>query len=142
MDIEKWKSKNILTIFFLCISQNTFFFSFFFNFWTDTFYFGHCNPLTLKSDKHLNVLLLYRPWTKHQGRKNNGNDHQLRKFLIVKQILLVSTFRNVLRIVWRIYILMLGYKRLTHLVYDHKIFLSSCIQVCTLAGTKDEILFH
>ena len=87
-------------------------------------------------------MLLYRPWTKHQGRKNNGNDHQLKKLLIVKQILLVSTLRNVLRTVWRIYILMLGCKRLTHLVYDHKIFLSSCIQVCALAGTKDEILFH
>ena len=37
---------------------------------------------------------------------------------------------------------MLGYKGLTLLVYDHKIFLSSCIQVCALAGTKDEILFH
>ena len=39
-------------------------------------------------------------------------DHQLRKLLIVTQILLVSTLVNVQRAVWRIWILMLGYKGL------------------------------
>ena len=36
------------------------------------------------------------------------HDHQLRKLLIVKQILLLSTIGNVKRSVWRICILMLG----------------------------------
>ena len=34
---------------------------------------------------------------------NKGNDHQLKKLLIFKQILLVSTLGNVKRTVWRIY---------------------------------------
>ena len=38
------------------------------------------------------------------------NDHQLKKLLIVKQILLVSTLRNIQRAVWRIFILMLRCK--------------------------------
>ena len=40
------------------------------------------------------------------------NDHQLKKLSIVKQILLVSTLGNV-ETVWRIRILMLGYKGLS-----------------------------
>ena len=40
-----------------------------------------------------------------------GNDHHLRRLSIVKQILLVSSIRNVQRTVWRICILMLGFKR-------------------------------
>ena len=43
---------------------------------------------------------------------NKGNDHQLKKLLIFKQILLVSTLGNVKRTVWRICLLMLGCKRL------------------------------
>ena len=31
----------------------------------------------------------------HQGQKNKENDHQLKKFLIVKQILLVSSILDV-----------------------------------------------
>ena len=41
-----------------------------------------------------------------------GNDHQLKKLLIVKQIFLVSTLGNV-ETVWRICILMLGCKGLS-----------------------------
>ena len=45
--------------------------------------------------------------------REKGNDHQLKRLLIVKQILLVSTLGNVKRTVWRIYALMLGCKGLT-----------------------------
>ena len=45
--------------------------------------------------------------------REKGNDRQLKRLLIVKQILLVSTLGNVKRTVWRIYTLMLGYKGLT-----------------------------
>ena len=31
----------------------------------------------------------------HSGRKKKGNDHQLKKLLIVKQVLLASTLENV-----------------------------------------------
>ena len=65
------------------------------------------------------------PQTKQKHGENNitinmafrsrekGNDHQLKRLLIVKQILLVSTLGNVKRTVWRIYALMLGCKGLT-----------------------------
>ena len=45
--------------------------------------------------------------------REKGNDHQLKRLLIVKQILLVSTLGNLQRAVWRIYALMLGCKGLT-----------------------------
>ena len=35
----------------------------------------------------------YLFWIIHEGLKNEGNDHQLKKLLIVNQILLVSTLR-------------------------------------------------
>ena len=38
-----------------------------------------------------NFSLQYRPWIKHKGHENKGNDHQLKKLLIFIQILLVST---------------------------------------------------
>ena len=44
---------------------------------------------------------------------HKGNDHQFGKFLIAKQILLVSTLRNVSRTEWRIYILIFRCKGLT-----------------------------
>ena len=44
------------------------------------------NPLTLKSDQYLNSPYNISP---ESNTKNNGNDHQLKKLLIVKQILLV-----------------------------------------------------
>ena len=49
------------------------------------------NPLTLKSDQHL-----ISPYNiTHQGHESKGNDHQLKKLLIVNQILLVSSLGNV-----------------------------------------------
>ena len=41
--------------------------------------------------------LQYHIWIKHQGHENKGNDNQPKdsKFLIVKQILLISTLGNV-----------------------------------------------
>ena len=41
------------------------------------------------------------------GHESQGNDHQLKKLLIVKQILLVSASGNVKRPVWRMCVLML-----------------------------------
>ena len=38
-----------------------------------------------------NFSLHYPPESKHLGHKNRENDHQLQEFLIVKQILLIST---------------------------------------------------
>ena len=38
-----------------------------------------------------NFSLQHHPWIKHKGHENKVNDHQLKKLLIVKQILLVST---------------------------------------------------
>ena len=45
--------------------------------------------------------------------EDKGNDYQLKKLMIVKQILLVSALVNVQRTVWRIWIPMLRYKGLT-----------------------------
>ena len=42
-----------------------------------------------------NFSIQYPPWVTHYGHKNKGNDHQLKEFLIVKQILPVSTLGNV-----------------------------------------------
>ena len=52
----------------------------------------------------------YHPWIKHEGYENKGNDHQLKKLMIVIQTLLVSVLGNVYKTVWRICILMLGCK--------------------------------
>ena len=51
----------------------------------------------------------YYPWIK-QSYENKGNDHQLKKLLIVIQTLLVSVLGNVYKTVWRICILMSGRK--------------------------------
>ena len=51
----------------------------------------------------------YHPCIKHLYYQSRGNDHQLRKFLVVKQFLLSSTLK---RTVLRICILMFGCKRL------------------------------
>ena len=64
-----------------------------------------------------NFSLQYLFWIIHEGLKNEGNDHQLKKLLIDNQILLVSTLRNVWWTVWRICILILwckGLKLLNH----------------------------
>ena len=44
--------------------------------------------------------------------EDKGNDYQLKKLMIVKQILVVSTLVNVQRTVWRIWTLMLRCKGL------------------------------
>ena len=46
-------------------------------------------PLTSYSDQQCH------PWIIHSGHKKKGNDHQLKKLLIVKQVLLASTLENV-----------------------------------------------
>ena len=68
-----------------------------------------------------NFSLQYQHWIAHQCHENKGNDHQIKKLLIVRQILLVSTFVNVQRTVWRICILMLGCRWLRHHVCHHPI---------------------
>ena len=44
-------------------------------------------------------LLTMTPQLKHKGHENKGNDNQIQKTLIVEQILLISTLRNVSRTV-------------------------------------------
>ena len=46
-------------------------------------------PLTSYSDQQCH------PWIIHSGCKKKGNDHQLKKLLIVEQVLLASTLENV-----------------------------------------------
>ena len=50
---------------------------------------SHLRPLTSYSDQQCH------PWILHSGRKKKGNDHQLKKLLIAKQVLLASTLENV-----------------------------------------------
>ena len=77
------------------------------------------NPSTPKSDQHLSspYNISSESFIKVQNKRN---DHQLKKLLIVKQILPVSTLGNVKRIVWRICILMLGCKWFNWTVKDAK----------------------
>ena len=57
-----------------------------------------------------NFSIQYPPWITHYGHENKGNDHQLKEFLIVKQILPVSTSGNVYRTVRRKCIQKIGCK--------------------------------
>ena len=68
------------------------------------------NPLECLTS---NFSFQYHPWVKHYGNKNIGKDHRVKRFLIVEQILFASTIGNVWRTVWRICILMFGWKGLT-----------------------------
>ena len=52
------------------------------------------NPLP-GSDYNLISPYNITPLITHQGHENKGNDHQLKKLLIGKQILLTSTIENV-----------------------------------------------
>ena len=69
----------------------------------------HPSPPSSKTDCHLIIFPhnitseLYIKVTRIKG-----NDHQLKKLLIVKQILLVTTLGNVWRTVWRICMLISG----------------------------------
>ena len=42
-----------------------------------------------------NFSFQYHPWIKHLGHENKGNDNKLKNLLIVRQILLASTLKNV-----------------------------------------------
>ena len=77
------------------------------------------------------------PLIKFKGHEKIGNDHHLRRLSIVKQILLVSSIRNVQRTVWKICILKLGFKRVKanirsecyFCVFRHYLFLNrNCIK--------------
>ena len=72
------------------------------------------NKLTLWSLRLTasNFSFQFHSWIDHEGLKSKGNDHQLKKLLIVKEILLYSSSGNIKRTVWRIHILMLGCKEL------------------------------
>ena len=59
--------------------------------------------------------LQYHHWIT-QCHENKGNDQQLKKLLVVRQILIVSTLVTVQRTVWRIGIMMLGCKGLVMLL--------------------------
>ena len=59
-----------------------------------------------------NFSLPYYGWIKYEGQENKGADHQLKKPLIVGQILHVGIVENAKRTVWRICILILGCKEL------------------------------
>ena len=70
-------------------------------------HFHHSNP---KSKKASNFSSQYHHWITRSDHENKGNNHQLKKLLILKQILLTSILGNVRRTVWRICILMLAFK--------------------------------
>ena len=69
--------------------------------------------------------LQYHHWIKSLSHRNKGNDHLFKKFLTVKQILLVSSIGVVKRTVWRIQVLIIGAKELwletVTLIYLHLI---------------------
>ena len=69
------------------------------------------------------------PLIKFKGHEKIGNDHHLRRLSIVKQILLVSSIRNVQRTVWRICILMLGCKGL------RQTFALNVISACSVTAS-------
>ena len=51
--------------------------------------------------------------TSTEGQGNTGNDHLLKKQVIVRGILLTSLIENLYKTVWRICILVLGWKGLS-----------------------------
>ena len=66
-------------------------------------------PLTPKNDWHLSSPYTSTPKSNIKVMTIIGNDHQLEKLLIVKQILRICTFANVERAVWRICILIMKF---------------------------------
>ena len=56
------------------------------------------------------------PWITKEGQKKKGNDHQLKRVLIVKKFLLGIILENVLETVWRLSILMFGWKGLRKMI--------------------------
>ena len=59
------------------------------------------------------LLTIYHPWIKYWGHKDQDKDPQLKKLLIVIQILLLNTLGNIWKTVRRMCILMLGCKGLS-----------------------------
>ena len=70
------------------------------------------NPLNPKNNQHQVSPYNNTAESFIWNHVNKGNDHQLKKLSIVKQILLVSTLGNVKLTVWRIKILVLRWKEL------------------------------
>ena len=66
-------------------------------------------PLTPKNDWHLSSPYTITPKSNIKVMTIIGNDHQLEKLLIVKQILRICTLPNVERAVWRIRILIMKF---------------------------------
>ena len=82
--------------------------------------------------------LYYHPWIKHEGQENKGRDHQLKKRLIIKQILLVSTLGNIKRTMWTICIsVMLGRKGL-----EHSILMVHLLTQCNSKRRIADFLYH
>ena len=75
-------------------------------------------PLTISPLNHTSVI-----------SENKGNDNQLKKLLIVRQILLVRTLVNVQRPVWRIFILMLGSK-VSKAILNYLGYAVPCYVIC------------
>ena len=119
------------------------------------------NPSTPEGDQHLISPYNIIPESQVKGHKKKGNDHQLKKLLIVIQILLFSTLGNVSRTVWRICLLILGCKGLNEPLLSRHLYFKSELRFapfpifednsrrhsnfCTLkveiVGRKDKILF-
>ena len=53
------------------------------------------DPLTPKSDQHLISPYAFTPESHIQGNESKGNNHQLKKPLMVEKILFVSSIANV-----------------------------------------------
>ena len=68
-----------------------------------------------------NFSLQYHHWIAHEGHENKAHDQQLKKLLIVRQILLDSALGNTLGTVWRRCILMLECKGLIKRSWEKKI---------------------
>ena len=60
------------------------------------------NFLPPKSDQHLISPYNITPESHIKVTRIKGNNHQLKRLLIIEQVLFVGTLRNVKRTVWRI----------------------------------------
>ena len=79
-----------------------------------------------------NFSFLQHSWIIRYDHENKGNDRKPRRLLISYQILLVTTLKNVKRMVWRKYILMLGCKGLK---------LTSGEKVCVIVSPLAQVHF-
>ena len=67
-----------------------------------------------------NFSLHHHSWINFKGHESNGSDHQFRKLLIVKQILLIFTLESIERTVWRILVLTHCFKMVKEMCEDLK----------------------